>query len=356
MNAISSNLPATRSRFTVSAIVLFIALCLVPTISSFAQARQLSLADILIALRSPKVTLVERNRILADAVKERGVTFTLAPQLENELATTGASPELLAAIREVTKPKVVPTPVPTPIPTPTPPDYAFYAKRAEGNAGKGEFTLALADFDKAAEMRADEPTVLAGRAKTHFNLKSYDKALTDYDRVVELSPKDPAAFYFRGLTYERAGKTDKALADYKKAAELDPKHDNAVASAKRLTDDIAKAAAEAEKARIAALKPVRPEILDLGNISPSSAERMVKPTYPPIAQRGNIEGRVTVDVEMDSEGKIVEAKATSGHQMLRQAAEDAARRSRFKPATFDGTPIRAKGVIIYNFSTRAGSE
>src|SRR5688572_6473678 len=114
MNVFSQNPPVTRSRFSVSAIVLFIALCCVPTVS-LAQSRQLSLADILVALRSPKVTLVERNRILSDAVKERGVTFTLSAQLEKELAATGASPELIAAIREVTKPKVEPTPVATPI-------------------------------------------------------------------------------------------------------------------------------------------------------------------------------------------------------------------------------------------------
>jgi TonB family protein len=355
MNVISQNPPVRRSRSSVSAIVLFIALCCLPTVS-LAQARQLSLADILIALRSQKVTLVERNRILSEAVKERGVTFTLSAQLEKELASTGAAPELIAAIREVTTPKVEPTPAATPIPSPTPPDYSYYAKRAEGNAGKGEFTLALADYNKAVEMRPDDSTVFAGRAKTHFSLKSYDKALNDYDRVVELSPKDPAAYYFRGLTYERAGKTDKALADYKKAVELDPKNENAAASVKRITDEIEKAAAEAEKARIAAIKPVRPEVLDMGTLSASAVERMVKPTYPQMAHRANIEGKVTVEVELDTEGKVVDAKATSGHHMLRQAAEDAAKRSRFKPALFDGTPIRGKGVITYNFSVRAGSE
>lgn len=326
-----------------------------PTVS-LAQARQLSLADILIALRSTKVTLVERNRILSEAVKERGVTFTLSAQLEKELASTGAAPVLIAAIREVTTPKVVPTPVATPIPTPTPPDWSFYAKRAEGNAGKGEFTLALADYDKAAEMRTDDSTVFAGRARTHFNLKSYDKALTDYDRVVELAPKDPSAYYYRGLTYERAGKTDKALADYKKAVEIDPKNENAVSSVKRITDDIAKAAAEAERARIAAIKPVRPEFLDLGPLSAAATERMVKPTYPPLAQRANIEGKVTVDLELDTEGKVTSAKASGGHQMLRQAAEDAAKRSRFKPATFDGTPIKSRGSIVFSFSLRSGTE
>jgi hypothetical protein len=36
--------------------------------------------------------------------------------------------------------------------------------------------------------------------------------------------------------------------------------------------------------------------------------------------------------------------------MLRQSAEDAAKRSKFKPALFNGNPIKSKGSITYNFS------
>ena len=40
-----------------------------------AQSRELTLADIIIALRSKKAVIEEKNRILAVAVKERGITF-----------------------------------------------------------------------------------------------------------------------------------------------------------------------------------------------------------------------------------------------------------------------------------------
>src|SRR5436189_3908215 len=60
-----------------------------------AQSNQLMLADILIALRSKKVTLPERNKILADAVVVRGVTFVLTPEIEKELADTGADRNLI---------------------------------------------------------------------------------------------------------------------------------------------------------------------------------------------------------------------------------------------------------------------
>lgn len=324
---------------------------IVPTIAT-AQAAKLSLADLLIGLRSQKVSLEDRNRILTEAVKTRGITFASSAVIESELASTGASPALIAVIRELSpKPEV--KPVATPAPTPAPPDHTFFAKRADGNASKGEFSLALADYDTAATMKPDDSAIFAGRARTHFNLKSFDKAVADYDKVLELSPKDPAAYYLRGLTYERAGKVDKALADYKKAAELDPKNENAVLGTKRLEDAIAKAAEAAKPKPVPpAPKPVRPEFLDVGTLTASNAERLVTPNYPQLAFRSNIEGRVEVDVEMDIEGKVVSAKATSGHQMLRQSAEDAAKRSKFRPTLLDNAPIKARGTVTYNFSLR----
>ncbi len=47
---------------------------------------QLSLADILIGLRSKKVNLAERNTLLSGAVKTRGITFALTPEIEKELS------------------------------------------------------------------------------------------------------------------------------------------------------------------------------------------------------------------------------------------------------------------------------
>jgi hypothetical protein len=35
---------------------------------------------------------------------------------------------------------------------------------------------------------------------------------------------------------------------------------------------------------------------------------------------------------------------------LKGSAEEAARRTKFKPAMFDGKPIKSKGYILYNYS------
>jgi TonB family protein len=322
------------------------------TVVATAQSPQLSLADLLIGLRSQKATLPERNTILTEAVKERGVTFVYTPEIAKELAATGASPELLSAIVAKTTPaKSFPTP--TPVPTPTPPDYSFYQKRADSNFVKGEFSLALADYDKAAQMRSDDAAIYLGRGRAHMNLKSYDRSVADFDKVIELNPKESSAFLNRGVSFERLGEREKAVADYKAAVDLDKDNEIAKSNLQRLQDEISKEeAAKAAAARAAA----RPAILEAGALTVAQAEKMALPIYSPAALKSNIEGRVSVEVEVDESGRVTKAEAVSGHQMLRTAAEDAARKSKFKPFTWDGTPIKARGLIVYNFTRKPGEE
>lgn len=350
-------------------IVPLLAVLFIGTASiAHAQTPQLSLADLLIGLRSQKVTLPERNRILTEAVKERGITFVYSAEIGKELAATGAGPELLAAIREKGTPKPVATP------TPAPPDHTFYQRRATENAVKGDYKLALADYDKAAELKSDDFTILLGRGRTHFNLRAYDLSVADYNKALELAPNESSAYFNRGVSYERMGEFANAMADYKKAVELDQQNEAAKANLKRLEEEIAKiealriaadekakadAAAEAAAKKAAeerAANVPAPEFLHVGSLTSSNAIRMTKPQYPTIAARSRIEGRVTVEVELNEKGEVVKADATSGPQMLRGPAEDAAKRSKFNPYNYNGTPIKAKGSIVYNFNLDPGEE
>lgn len=322
-----------------------------------AQQSQLSLADLLIALRSKKVTLVQRNTILTEAVKQRGVTFDLTLDVQNELTATGADKGLIDAIKQkiaAAKPAATPMPVAvaTPIPTPTPPDASFFQKRADANLGKGEFALALADYDKAVELKTDDPVAFLNRGKAHYNLKSFDKSISDYDRSITLNPRESLSYFNRGAAHEKMGNSTKATADFQQAVQLDATNEPAKAALKRLQDEAAAALAKSKPVPPVPQPVKAPGFMNLGNLTVESATRMVTPMYSPIAQRSNIEGRVTVDVELDAEGNVVEAKATAGHQLLRGSAEDAARKSKFKPAIFANTPIKSKGSITYNFSLK----
>ncbi len=349
--------PLTRQRF--AAYFFMTALMFTLSLSLHAQQPQLTLADLLIGLRSKKVSLADRNTILAEAVKQRGVTFTLSADIEKELAATGATKNLLDAIREqapvAPAPTPSPVPVATPIPTPTPPDFSFYQTRADLNLGKGEYTLALADYDKAVELKSNEAVAFLNRGKTHYNLKAFDKAGADYDKAIELDPKGSKGYFNRGVLFERLGNFEKAIVDYQKAVDLDASNEIAKTGLKKLQDDQkAKAAAQAPPpVPVPVVEPVKvPEVMNLGTLNTANAIKMVTPVFPLMAKKSNIEGRVTVEVEMDEEGNVTTAKAVTGPQLLRNAAEDAARRSKFKPAMFGSLPRKAIGTITYNFTLK----
>lgn len=88
--------------------------------------------------------------------------------------------------------------------------------------------------------------------------------------------------------------------------------------------------------------------VNVGTIN-SRAIALPLPTYPSEAKQVRASGRVVVDVTLDSEGRVVDARATAGHPLLRRSAENAARRSRFEPVSVNGNRVPAKGTILYNF-------
>ncbi|MGE0656577.1 MAG: TonB family protein [Pyrinomonadaceae bacterium] len=350
-------------RFLAAAVFVFSAL------SVTAQPPQLTLADILIGLRSKKATLEERNSILAEAIVERGITFSLTPEIEKELTATGAADILIAAVRKTSAAAEVP-PVPAATPAPTPiPDFTFFKSRADASFGKGEYATALSDYDKAVTLKPDDAVAFLSRGKTHYNLKDYSKASADFERSIELDPKDSRAFYNRGVLFESQGELEKAFADYTKAASLDATNEAAKVMATKLKGilDARRAAAPPalEPSQAVADKPeppkpelplVIPDSIDLGNLSAANAINIAKPNFPPMAKSSGVEGRVVVEVKLDTEGNVVSTNVISGHRLLRRSAEAAAKDSKFRPAMFNGKPIKATGTITYNFSLRPGGE
>jgi len=88
-----------------------------------------------------------------------------------------------------------------------------------------------------------------------------------------------------------------------------------------------------------------------GGVLNGKATSLPKPIYPAAARAVNASGAVNVQVTIDEEGNIISAAAVSGHPLLRQAAEQAARASKFAPTLLQGQPVKVTGVIVYNFVT-----
>ncbi len=345
--------------------------------TAIAQQSQLSLVDIITVLRSKKATPAEKNQLLTEGVKQRGVTFALNTDLEKELRIAGADEVLIAAIREKSPVvKVSATPQqkvePVPVSTPKPPDFAFYQNRANANFVMGEYDAAIADYNKAVELNPKEPTIFFSRALAHFNNKSFNPAIADFDKVIELDPKEAMAYFKRGAALEKVGNFEKALSDYQKAVELDA--DN----------ELAKAALQRLQAALPKPVPTTPNIIVVQNKEPVPqnkenkenkenkttaqtsasndptnfgalnrfASRLSMPIYPQIERQRNTEGLVTVEVTLDEEGKVVSAKAVSGPRGLRQAAEDAVRKSKFNPVLVEAKAVKATGFINFNFKVK----
>ncbi|HEX9000003.1 MAG TPA: energy transducer TonB [Blastocatellia bacterium] len=82
----------------------------------------------------------------------------------------------------------------------------------------------------------------------------------------------------------------------------------------------------------------------------SAAIKKVQPAYPPIAKATRASGAVQVQIEVNQEGRVTEAKVLSGHPLLRQAALEAAQQWKFKPTNIDnGRTLKVQGVLTFNF-------
>lgn len=342
----------------ISAIFAITVVCSALSTVSIGQSSELTLADLLIGLRSKKVSLEERNSILTEAIGVRGVTFSLTAEIEKELMATGATKPLLESIRkktQVVKVASVSESNPKPV-EPPPPDSAFYEKRAGIAGAQGRFDQAIADYSRSIEMDPNAFASYLGRGGVHLSMKSFDLAIADLTKVIDNLPKDTNALSGRAFAYESIGKFDLAESDYLKIAELEPENENAKAGLFRTRAEIKKIAEKEEPVPVPAVvevkSPSKPEYADAGSLTETNAIRMVKPNYSQLASRSNISGRVVVEVTLDETGNVTEAKAVSGPQLLRFDSEEAARRSKFKPVLFENAPIKAKGTITYNFVTK----
>ncbi len=76
---------------------------------------------------------------------------------------------------------------------------------------------------------------------------------------------------------------------------------------------------------------------------------MPKPVYPRAASAAGATGEVRVKVLVNEDGNVVSATALDGNPLLAAAAEDAARKARFKPSCQDGRPVSVSRILSYSF-------
>jgi tetratricopeptide (TPR) repeat protein len=138
-----------------------------------------------------------------------------------------------------------------------PTNSGAYKLRGQAHFMKGEYRLALSDFDTSIRLDDSDQEAYAGRGDTLRNMGSYTRAISDYStalvhapnearlwnarcwtraiagtglplalkdcgRAIDLNPSLAQAFTSRGLVYLRLNKLQKSLDDYNQAVRLWP--------------------------------------------------------------------------------------------------------------------------------------
>jgi protein TonB len=76
----------------------------------------------------------------------------------------------------------------------------------------------------------------------------------------------------------------------------------------------------------------------------------VNPVYTEAARRARIQGVVIVEAIIDKQGNVTNVRVLKALPMgLDQAAVDAVKKWRFRPATLNGRPVNVYFVLTVNF-------
>lgn len=99
-------------------------------------------------------------------------------------------------------------------------------------------------------------------------------------------------------------------------------------------------------------KPLNPQKV-LEGVLQGNAITRAKPVYPASARSMNAYGKVEVKIIISEEGRVIEAKAISGHPALHNAAVEAAYKWVYKPTTLNGVAVKVESILTFNFAPGA---
>lgn len=98
------------------------------------------------------------------------------------------------------------------------------------------------------------------------------------------------------------------------------------------------------------LAPPTPIPRRSGGVLQGSAVFKAEPRYPALAKAARASGPVVVEVTIDDKGRVVSARAISGHPLLRDEAVRTAKLWKFRPTLLSGNPVLVIGTITFNFN------
>lgn len=121
---------------------------------------------------------------------------------------------------------------------------------------------------------------------------------------------------------------------------------DAVTARERTEAEAAKAAKAAAARRERLAKAIRVG----GQVRPPIKIKEVAPVYPAIAQSARVQGDVVIEMTIDDEGKVADAKVVKSVPLLDQAALDAVRQWQYQPSLLNGVPTAVVTTVTVRFT------
>ena len=87
-----------------------------------------------------------------------------------------------------------------------------------------------------------------------------------------------------------------------------------------------------------------------GDIKEPRKIKDVKPVYPAIARTAGVQGVVILEIVLDEDGFVADAKILRSIPLLDEAALNAVRQWRFVPTLLNGQPVRVIMTVTVNFT------
>jgi len=97
-----------------------------------------------------------------------------------------------------------------------------YNLRGSAYYDKGEYDIAIADFNDALRQGPPGGIIFHNRGNAWRGKGDYAKAITDYDQAIKLGPPSAFSWQNRGISKLALGDLDGALADINEAIRIDP--------------------------------------------------------------------------------------------------------------------------------------
>lgn len=93
------------------------------------------------------------------------------------------------------------------------PSQAVYNLRGSAYYDRGDYDIAIADFDDALKLGASSGIIFHNRGNAWRGRGDYAKAIADYDMAIKADPKSAFSFQNRGISKAALGDLDGALTD-----------------------------------------------------------------------------------------------------------------------------------------------